>query len=53
LNGDVPNDVTIVARQKIATAKKGWTYIELPSSHVPMADMPDEFYRLMLDAAKK
>lgn len=46
-------DVTIVARQKIAAAKKGWTYIELPSSHVPMADMPDEFYQLMLDAAKK
>ncbi len=45
-------DVTIVARQKIAAAKKGWTYIELPSSHVPMADMPDEFYHLMLDAAK-
>lgn len=46
-------DVTSVARQKIAAAKKGWTYIELPSSHVPMADMPDEFYQLMLDAAKK
>ncbi|MFA4848236.1 MAG: alpha/beta hydrolase [Methanoregula sp.] len=46
-------DVTIGARQKIAAAKNGWTYIELPSSHVPMADMPDEFYRLMLDAARK
>jgi pimeloyl-ACP methyl ester carboxylesterase len=46
-------DVTHVAREKITAAKKGWTYIELPSSHVPMADMPDEFYRLMLDAAKK
>jgi pimeloyl-ACP methyl ester carboxylesterase len=45
-------DVTHIARQKIAAAKKGWTYIELPSSHVPMADMPDEFYRLMLDIAK-
>jgi pimeloyl-ACP methyl ester carboxylesterase len=45
-------DVTRVAKQKIATAKLGWTYIELPSSHVPMADLPDEFYRLMLDAAK-
>ncbi len=44
-------DVTRVARQKIATAKNGWTYIELPSSHVPMADMPDRFYQLLLDAA--
>jgi hypothetical protein len=46
-------DVTRIAREKIAGAKERWTYIELPSSHVPMADMPDEFYRLMLDAAKK
>lgn len=46
-------DVTRVARQKIAAGKKDWTYIEFPSSHVPMADMPDEFYQLMLDAAKK
>ena len=41
--------VTRVAKQKIAAEKKGWTYIELPSSHVPMADMPDEFYQLMLN----
>ena len=46
-------DVARIARQKIAAAKKNWTYIELSSSHVPMADMPDEFYQLMLDAAKK
>ena len=46
-------DVTRIAREKIAAIKKGWTYIELPSSHVPMADMPDEFYQLLLDAAKK
>jgi pimeloyl-ACP methyl ester carboxylesterase len=46
-------DVTRVAKQKIATAAEGWTYIELPSSHVPMADMPDAFYPLMLDAAKR
>jgi pimeloyl-ACP methyl ester carboxylesterase len=43
--------VTKVARQKIAAASEEWTYIELPSSHVPMADMPEEFYHLMLDAA--
>jgi len=45
-------DVTTLAKQKIAAAKQSWTYIELPSSHVPMADMPDEFYRLMMDAAE-
>jgi pimeloyl-ACP methyl ester carboxylesterase len=44
--------VTHVAREKIAAVKKGWTYIEMVSSHVPMADKPDEFYRLMLDAAE-
>jgi pimeloyl-ACP methyl ester carboxylesterase len=46
-------DVTRLAREKIAAAKKEWICIELPSSHVPMADMPDGFYRLLLDAAKK
>jgi pimeloyl-ACP methyl ester carboxylesterase len=44
--------VTDLARQKIAAAATGWTYIELPTSHLPMASMPDEFYKLMLDAAK-
>jgi pimeloyl-ACP methyl ester carboxylesterase len=43
--------VTNVARKKIAAAKKGWKYYELPASHVPMADMPDEFLGLLLDAA--
>ena len=46
-------DVTRIAREKISADKKGWTCIELPSSHVPMADMPDEFCQLLLDAAKK
>ncbi|MFH1081039.1 MAG: alpha/beta hydrolase [Pseudomonadota bacterium] len=41
--------VTHVARQKIVAAKKGWTYIELASSHVPMADMPGKFLRLLLE----
>jgi len=45
-------DGTRLARQKIAAARQGWTYIELPSSHVPMADMPNEFYQLMLDTAE-
>jgi pimeloyl-ACP methyl ester carboxylesterase len=43
--------VTRVAKKKIADAGKEWTYIEMPSSHVPMADMPDEFYQLMLNIA--
>jgi pimeloyl-ACP methyl ester carboxylesterase len=46
-------NVTRIAKQKIAAAPQGWTYLELPSSHVPMADLPDKLYRLMLDAALK
>ena len=45
-------DVTSIVKQKITTAQQGWTYIELPSSHVPMADMPDELYQLLMDAAE-
>lgn len=44
--------VTHVAREKIAASgSKGWTYLELPTSHVPMASLPDEFYHLVLEAA--
>jgi pimeloyl-ACP methyl ester carboxylesterase len=43
--------VTHVAREKIALDKKEWTYIELPSSHVPMADMPKRFSKLLLEIA--
>jgi hypothetical protein len=43
--------VTQIARYKISVAGEGWTYIELPLSHVPITDMPDRFYQLMLDAA--
>jgi len=43
--------VTRVAKEKIAADETGWTYLEMASSHVPMADMPDEFYKLMLDIA--
>ena len=45
--------VTDVAKKKIAAAGKEWTYVELPSSHVPMASMPDKVVRLLLDAATK
>lgn len=47
------SDVTGVAKRKIAAAKQGWTYLELPSSHVPMADMPDDLYQMLLDAAER
>lgn len=43
--------VTGAAKRKIDTSPEGWTYLELPSSHVPMADMPDGVLRLLLDAA--
>jgi len=43
--------VTQVARKKIAM-QPGWTYLELPTSHVPMATMPKRFYRLMLSFAR-
>ena len=36
--------------QKIAAAGKEWTYIELPSSHVPMASMPGRFSQLLVEA---
>ncbi|MBI5681105.1 MAG: alpha/beta hydrolase [Methanobacterium sp.] len=45
-------DVTRIAKEKVDAAKEGWTYFELPSSHVPMADLPEEFYKLMLEIAK-
>lgn len=45
--------VTDLARQKIAASGAGWTYRELPSSHVPMAEMPDRIWQVLLDAAEK
>lgn len=43
------NDISHFAKEKIDAAKGGWTYFELPSSHVPMADLPDDFYKLLLN----
>ncbi len=43
--------VTRVAKAKILAAKEGWNYLEIESSHVPMADRPEELYRLLLEAA--
>jgi pimeloyl-ACP methyl ester carboxylesterase len=45
--------VTEVARKKITVLKDGWTYREMPASHVPMAEMPDEVAQILLDVAEK
>jgi len=44
-------DISRMAERKITAGKHNWTYLELPSSHVPMADMPDAFYDMMLEQA--
>jgi hypothetical protein len=44
---------TKVAKRKIVGQREGWTYVELPMSHVPMATMPERFYRLMLKFANQ
>ncbi|WP_319579413.1 alpha/beta hydrolase [uncultured Methanospirillum sp.] len=43
--------VTGIARKKIEASPDGWTFVELSSSHVPMADQPEELYRLLLKIA--
>ena len=40
--------VTGIARKKIEASPDGWTFVELSSSHVPMADQPEELYRLLI-----
>lgn len=45
--------VTRRAQEKIEALPGQWTYLELPSSHVPMADMPARFYRVMLALANR
>lgn len=39
------NAVTRLAKQKVA-AQGGWSYLELPTLHVPMVTMPQRFCRL-------
>jgi pimeloyl-ACP methyl ester carboxylesterase len=46
-------DGTQMSKEKIDAADGGWNYLELPSSHVPMADMPERFYQLMLTFANQ
>jgi pimeloyl-ACP methyl ester carboxylesterase len=41
--------VSNVVKRKIAAEGKGWTYLELPTSHVPMASMPEQFSQLLLE----
>ena len=45
-------DLNTLVKQKIEKSGEGWIYYELPSSHVPMADMPDEFNLLMIKLTK-
>lgn len=40
--------VTQAARRKVGAQAEGWEYIELPTSHIPMATMPVKFNRLLL-----
>lgn len=44
--------VTDLARQKIGVNTTSWEYTELPSSHVPMAEMPDRVAAVLLRAAE-
>lgn len=41
-------DITRIAKEKINASKEEWTYYELQSSHVPMADMPEELNKILL-----
>lgn len=43
--------VTGIARKKIEASPDGWEFVELSSSHVPMADKPEEYYRLLIGIA--
>ena len=47
--------VTKVAEAKIANAgvSENWSYLELPSWHVPMADMPAEVAKILLRVSRQ
>jgi pimeloyl-ACP methyl ester carboxylesterase len=45
--------VTHVVKKKIEAARSEWAYFELPTSHVPMASMPEQFYQLLLETAEE
>jgi pimeloyl-ACP methyl ester carboxylesterase len=44
-------DLTRFAQQKIAANNEKWMYRELPASHVPMATMPEQWYRVLVREA--
>lgn len=46
-------EITRFAKQKIVLDKKNWTFIEIPSSHVPQASMPEKFAKILLKIAEK
>jgi pimeloyl-ACP methyl ester carboxylesterase len=41
-----------VVKKKIEAAATEWDYVEWPTSHVPMASMPEQFNQLLLEIAK-
>jgi pimeloyl-ACP methyl ester carboxylesterase len=45
--------VTRSAKKKIADDTLGWQYLELPTSHAPMATMNDRLVAILLEAAEK
>ncbi|MEN6343297.1 MAG: alpha/beta hydrolase [Methanospirillum sp.] len=45
--------VAALALSRIAASGEAWTYLELPSSHVPQADRPDALNRLLLDVSSR
>lgn len=45
--------VTNVSRKRIDESSQEWTYVELQASHVPMADMPEELSKILLEIAEK
>jgi len=44
--------VTRIARQRIEAHPQGWTYVELPGGHLPMARAPAELARILLEAGE-
>lgn len=45
--------ITNLAKEKIADNKQQWNFIELPTSHIPMATMPNRVAQLLLKLGNK
>lgn len=45
-------DLTRISKEKIEADNENWIYLELASSHVPMADMKQELYEILLNLEK-